>query len=61
MKITRRCACGNPTIVYDYDEPAICSDCTDEDDRDVRAAEAWLEQAGAQWLAYDKGERGWSP
>lgn len=61
MKITRRCACGNPATVHDYDEPAVCEDCVEEDDRDIRSAEAWRNQAGAQWLAYDRGQRDWVP
>lgn len=57
MIYRRTCKCGNMAHVRDLDELAICADCKADDDKDVRAAESWRNQVGAQWLAHDRFQR----
>lgn len=57
--MTRRCQCGNITRVQDYDEVAVCEDCTREMAQMVRdvdhAGTQAAEQRAAKFIAERRG------
>lgn len=54
---TRCMRCGERALADDYDSPALCRFCVDDDGLEERAASRMISQIGAQFVGHERGTR----